>query len=742
MKLKLYISIFFISLSLWSQNQTDTIRPKVGLVLSGGGAKGLAHIGALKMIEESGVKIDYIAGTSMGAIIGGLYASGYNAKQLDSIFNKTNFTKLIRDDLPREAKTFYEREEAEKYAFSFPFDNFNITIPTGISKGQNIYNLLAQLTQHVETNDFSQLKTPFFCVATNIETGQEVILDQGNLAQAISASGAIPTLFRPVEINGQLLTDGGVVNNYPVNKLKLKGMDYIIGVDVQDSLFSREKLKSGLDIMNQVNNFRTIKAMKTKRQQTDVYIRPDIRNFTVLSFDEGETIINNGLIAAIDKYPELEKLAELQKLPKTKKKPIKIIDSVYIDGIEILGNKTFPRNYIRGKLKVETNQKIAYDDLNNGLNNLSATGNFNRVTYYIKRQNNKQSLVVEVEESQNKNFLKLAAHYDDLYKSGLLVNLTRKSLIQTNDVMSLDLILGDNIRYNFEYFIDKGKYWSIGVKSRFNQFEDNVDFDFVQQNSDLGDFNVNQIRLDINDFTNQLFIETFLFKDFRFGIGLEQKDISATTETIDNDLTNTDRETVIQDSNLLSAYGYLDYDSLDDKFFPTKGVYFSGNFHLYFNDLDNSGISEFSVAKGRVGYVTTPWEKITTRFSSELGFRIGQEEVSSLNFFLGGYGNKTINNFRPFYGYDLFSISADSYIKGMIEIDYNFYTQNHLILSANYANVEDDILSNGEWFTSPEFSGYAIGYGYKTIFGPIDVKYSYSPETGDSHWYFSLGYWF
>jgi NTE family protein len=192
----------------------------------------------------------------------------------------------------------------------------------------------------------------------------------------------------------------------------------------------------------------------------------------------------------------------------------------------------------------------------------------------------------------------------------------------------------------------------------------------------------------------------------------------------------------------LSTYGYLDYDSLDDKFFPTKGVFFSGDFHLYFNDLNNSGINEFSIAKGQVGYVTTPINKVTTRFSSELGFRIGEEDVSSLNFFLGGFGNKTINNFRPFYGYDFFSLSANSYIKGMIEIDYNFYTQNHIILSANYANVQDDILSTGEWFSSPEFSGYALGYGCKTIFGPIDVKYSYSPETGESHWFFSLGYWF
>ncbi len=742
MKLIRYIFVFFISFNLWSQVQHDSIRPKVGLVLSGGGAKGLAHIGALKIIEESGVKIDYIAGTSMGAIIGGLYASGYNARQLDSIFNKTNFTKLIRDDLPREAKTFYEREESEKYAFSFPFDNFSLTLPTGISKGQNIYNLLAQLTHHVKTENFNDLHIPFFCVATNIETGEEVILDEGNLAQSMSASGAIPTLFRPVEIEGKLLTDGGVVNNYPISKLKLKKMDYIIGVDVQDSLFPRQQLKSGLDIMTQVNNFRTIKAMKTKRQQTDVYIRPDIKNFTVLSFDEGETIMKNGLTAALKQYSELQKIAQLQHHTRQKPKPVKIVDSLKIDGINIYGNETFPRNYIRGKLKIESGEKIAYDDLNNGLNNLSATGNFNRVTYDIIDKNNMQNLVVEVKENKNKTYLKLAAHYDDLYKSAILANLTRKSLFVTNDVTSIDIILGDNIRYNFEYFIDKGKYWSIGLKSRFNHLEDNVDFEFVQANSDIGDFNVNQIRLDLDDFTNQLFAETYLFKDFRFGLGIEQKYINASTETIDNDLTNEEEETVIQDSNLLSTYGYLDYDSLDDKFYPTRGVFFSGDFHLYLNDLNDNGINEFSIAKGRLGYVTTPLNKITTLFSSELGFRIGEEDVSSLNFFLGGYGFKPINNFRPFYGYDFFSLSANSYIKGMIEIDYNFYTENHFIFSANYANVQDDILSSGAWFSSPEFSGYAIGYGCKTIFGPIDVKYSYSPETEESHWFFSLGYWF
>lgn len=741
MKIKLAI-YFCLCVSFLMQAQLKRDHPKVGLVLSGGGAKGLAHIGALKVIEKSGVQIDYIAGTSMGAIIGGLYASGYTAAQLDSIFNRTNFSKLIQDELPREAKTFYEREESEKYAFSFPFNNFKLTFPTGISKGQNIYNLLAQLTQHIKTDDFSQLKIPFFCMATNIETGKQVLLKQGNLAQAMSASGAIPTLFRPVEINGQLLTDGGVVNNYPIDELKKKPLDYIIGVDVQDSLYSREKLKSGLDVMTQVNNFRTIKAMETKREITDVYIRPDIKEFSVLSFDQGKTIIDNGEMATLEKYDELVELYRLQNIKKTDKKPIKISDSIDIGAINISGNLSYPRNYIRGKLKIETNSKIAYKNLNNGLNNLSATGNFNRITYDLKENEGKANLRLNVEENQNKTYLKLAAHYDDLYKSGLLINLTHKSLFLTNDVLSLDVVLGDNIRYDFNYFIDKGKYWSIGLKSRFNHIEDNVDFDFVQENSNIGDFDVNQIRLDIDDFTNQFFLETRLLRDFRFGIGLEQKSIKASTQTIGEFIEEEVQETVIEKLNLISTFGYLDYDSLDDKFFPTKGVFFNGHFHLYLNDFESGSFNQFSITSGRIGYVFSPLPKISTLLSSELGFRIGQNELSGLNFFLGGYGNKAINNFRPFYGYGFFSLSANSYIKGLVEIDYNFYTKNHIVLSANFANINDDILSTGEWFTVPDFSGYALGYGIDTIFGPLELKYTYSPETKDSHWFLSLGYKF
>ena len=160
MKKTLLIFAFLLPLLSFGQQKEDL---KIGLVLSGGGAKGLAHIGALKVLEDAGIRIDYIGGSSMGAIVGGLYAAGYSAAELDSIFHATNFNILIQDDLPRSAKTFYEKEDSEKYAITLPFDNFRLQFPSGLSKGQNIYNLMSRLTMHVSNvRDFEQSANPVF----------------------------------------------------------------------------------------------------------------------------------------------------------------------------------------------------------------------------------------------------------------------------------------------------------------------------------------------------------------------------------------------------------------------------------------------------------------------------------------------------------------------------------------------------------------------------------------------------
>jgi len=748
-KMKLNLLFLLLPILVWGQrldlNKLDSLERsgkdvKVGLVLSGGGAKGLAHIGVLKVIEESGLKIDYIGGTSMGAIVGGLYASGYSTQQLDSIFETTDFGNLIQDNLPRSAKSFNERRDSERYVLKLPFNDFKFGLPTGISKGQNVYNLYAQLLSHVSEDDFSKLPTPFFCMATNVETGEVVQLEQGDLATSLSASGAIPTLFSPVYIDDMMLTDGGVLNNFPVEEVKAKGMDIIIGVDVQDGLRTKEDLVSGIDILTQVNNFRTIKLAKSKSLKTDVYIKPDIEEFSVLSFEEGETIIDNGEIAARKKLDEFRKIARVQNREATKVF-VSINDSINIGNINIKGNTNYPRNFIRGKLKLETFEKTSFKRLNAGLNNLSATGNFEKINYLLTENGEHKDITLRIYESNQNTQLKFGVHYDQLYKTSFLANLTQKSLFLTNDLASLDLIIGDNLRYNFNYYIDKGRYWSIGIMSRFNQFEDDIDFEFLQQSVVVNNpLNLNQLRLKNEDFTNQLYAETFLTQDFKFGLGAEYKHLEATTETFIEDPEVSEAETIIQENDLFSTYGYLRIDTMNDKFYPTSGYFFSGQMNIYFPVFDD--YSEFAIAKGEVGYAHPLFKRVSGYIGSELGFTTGNENIAGLNFFLGGYGNQTINNFRHFLGYDFFTLSANSYIKGILQLDYNFYKKNHLVFTANYANVEEDLLSTGNWLSAPDFSGYAIGIGSQTILGPVDFKYSYSPESEESFWFVSIGYWF
>ena len=729
--------IFFSAFSLTAQEE----EPKVGLVLSGGGAKGLAHIGVLKVLEEAGVKVDLIGGTSMGAIVGALYSAGYSASQLDSIFHETNFNILIQDELPRSAKTFYEKRDAEKYAITLPFDNFNVSFPSAFSKGQNLYNLMSRLTLHLEDKrDFKKLPIPFFAVATDVETGREVILDSGYLPQAISASAAIPSLFNPVLVDGRLLTDGGVVNNYPVDELRKRGADIIIGVDVQDTLAGREELRSVFDILTQISNFRTIHDMTKKIEKTDIYIDPEIKSFSVMSFDRGSEIIEAGRVAALEHMDQLEAVAALQDTTKIEPLRISSVDSLYISDVRIEGNSSYPRAYILGKLRLRYPERVSHKDLIFGINNLSATRNFNRINYQLVPINEGFVLVLQLEENMNKSLLRLGVHYDNLYKSGALVNLTQKSILVANDVASFDVALGDNFRYNFNYYVDKGFYWSLGLRTRYNSFSKGVSFDFAQENAELEGVGINMLEIDYEDFTSQFYAETLFKQVFSFGLGIEHKYLEITSETIGSD---SPADGVFDRSSYYSSFGFLKLDSFDNKYFPNNGFYFDGDFHWYLLSAGHQeDFSPFSIAKGTVGYVFSPTQKISTRISSEAGFRIGSRKNNIFDFFLGGYGNELINNFVPFYGYDFISLSGDSYIKGLLEVDYEFLPKNHLMLSGNFANVQNELYDSGRWFSWPSYTGYALGYGMETFFGPVEVKYSISPEVQESQWFFSIGFWF
>ncbi|WP_033959822.1 patatin-like phospholipase family protein [Psychroserpens jangbogonensis] len=745
---KLLVAILIICLPFSSkaQDSINTDTPKVGLVLSGGGAKGFAHIGTLKIIDSLGIKIDYIAGTSMGAIVGSLYASGYSGKQLDSIFKSLDYDKVISDELPRSVKTFHERDNSEKYAVNLPFDKFKIKLPSALSRGQNVFNLLSKLTLHVsEIRQFDQLPIPFFCLATNIENGEAVILESGNLAEAVTASGAFPTLFQPVLIDDQLLVDGGVVNNYPIEELKAKGMDIIIGVDVQDDLSDRSELKSAPDVLLQINNFRTVNDMKRKSKITDIYIHPDIKDFSVVSFSESQKIIENGKQATLK---QIEKLKALPKYETTNAiRPIGnmvSMDSIKINWISIKGNKRYTRSYVIGKLKFKDDSKVSYEDFDRGVNNLIATNNFDTFKYQFKKSKDKEGydLYATLIENEITTFLKLGLHYDDLYKSAALVNFTKKRLLFDNDVASLDIILGDNVRYNFEYFIDKGFYWSIGITSRYNQFHKSINPELL-----IVDFNdivgsaLNKIDVEIKDQTNQFYLQTLFRKDFALSVGAEHKRLKIKSETIT--LNSQTDEFLFENTDYGSVFGNIKLDTYDNKYFPNRGVFFNGDVHWYLvSSKFNTGFEPFAIVKADMGYAFSVSDKLAFNIKTEGGFKIGENTTNTLDFALGGYGNNLINNFIPFYGYDFISLTGNSYVKALFSADYEIFKKHHLTFEGNWANVDTAIFESGEWFSLPDYRGYAVGYGVETFLGPIQAKFSYSPEQRQSIWFFNIGFWF
>ncbi|MBK5210357.1 MAG: patatin-like phospholipase family protein [Flavobacteriaceae bacterium] len=730
--------IFIFSMAFsFSQEVVEKKDIKVGLVLSGGGAKGFAHVAVLKVLEEAGVRIDFIGGTSMGAIVGGLYASGYSANQLDSIIRLTNFNKILTGDLPRKSKSFYEKESGEKYILTVPIKKGKLGMPTALSNGQNVLNLLTQLTQHVNNiSDFRELPIPFVCIATNLETGQQEVLNKGFLPEAILASGAFPTLLAPVEIDGKLLTDGGIVNNFPVEEVKALGADVIIGVDIQGGLEGKEKLNSAVKILNQIVGFQMYKSMEHKYDSLDLIIKPNLKLYNVVSFDKVNEIMAEGETSARDQFSQLKAIAERQIHTEDQKIDMNQIEEFNIKQIEIEGNNYYTRAYILGKLNLRIREITNYRKVIESINNLSATGNFENVQYQIKHENDGSIVKLKVKEYQMSKFLKLGAHYDDLYNTGILLNATAKHILTKNDLLSADLILGDNLRYNFDYFIDNGFYWSFGVKSRYNNFNANVKFDKA---------NPNKINLNYEDLTNQIYLQTVFSRKFAIGAGGEFKRIKVYSETIsgfENNGEPASGRLYFDKSNYLNLIAYLKIDTYDKKYFQKEGAYLDVDFRWYLSSSDfNNNFVSFSQLKGKIGYAHTFFDKLTAHFISEGGMTIGENINRALDYNVGGYGENFINTFIPLNGYDFGVLNGNSFLHTTFKFRYEFLAKNYFQATANYARVGSDLFNDGRIFEGTK-SGYMLGYGLDSFLGPIEFNYSWSPDHKEDYWYFNVGYWF
>ncbi|WP_420551920.1 patatin-like phospholipase family protein [Tenacibaculum aiptasiae] len=729
---KLLLLLFFPMLML-GQNQ-----PKVGLVLSGGGAKGFAHIGILKELEKSGVHLDYIGGTSMGSIVGGLYASGYSASQIEKIVLDTDFITLLQDKISRREKSLFNKEHGEKYAITLPIKGGSIGLPLGLSKGQNVLNYLTELLAPVDdVVDFSKLPIPFYCIATNIETGEEEALESGSLPLALRASAAFPSLLNPVEIDGKLLVDGGVVNNFPVDVMRRKGLDLVIGVSVQGQLLKREELSSIASLLMQIVNFQMYKKSDEQTRLLNIYIRPDILEYSVISFDQKGEIIEKGIEKAKSYKVVFDSIAKLQTYKK-KRPVLKFTNEKFlIDKVVIEGNKNYTNNHILGKMQLREGDSVSYKDISKKINTLTASKNFKRIDYHFEKSARGKKLVLTVKEEKIQSYLRFGVHYDLLYKSAVLLNYNYKKLFLQNDELSLDIGVGDKIRYDFEYFVDNGLIPSYGFQSRYNTFTS----DFL--------FNNNLINIRYRDFSNRIYLQTTMDKKFAIGVGLEHKNIKVSSENV---LTN-GQETIFDFSNYINGYSFLKLDTYNKEMFPTEGFYADIGFKWFIWSDRNSRLSrfaqgsdpfrQFSQIKGTLGFATTFYDKFTFQYISEAGFTLGKKSSQMFDFRLGGYNQNYINNFTPLYGYDTGALNDQSFLRSEFNLRYQIFNnyKHYAVFIANYARVEENVFKGASLFDNTK-SGYALGYSAETLIGPIELKYTWSPDHKEKYWLFNLGFWF
>jgi NTE family protein len=560
------------------------------------------------------------------------------------------------------------------------------------------------------------------------------------LAEAISISSTLPTLFQPLEHDGALLMDGGIANNYPIEYLKTKNLDFIIGVSVEEDLLTKEEINSISDILAQISNFKSAEDLEDKIQLTDLFIEPDVEDFSIISFNKGAKIIKSGEVSVTPFLSQLKRIARTQNYTKVPKKNIGL-DALKFNTVQIDGNEKYTDSYVFGKLRFRRDETISFKDFSSGVNNLLATNNFEAFRYrFSPLPNGSYNFTGDIKETTNTTLLKLGLHYDKVLKSSLLLNLTKKQFLMKNDVLSLDFILGDNSRFNFDYYIDKGFYWSIGLNFKYTDFKYDINPLFFDATLPMEIDNA--LPTTISDLTASFFVETLIKKDLSFKLGARFKRLSI--EASSPSLVNVFQasEYQIENSDFFSLNTTLRYDTLDNIFFPTKGLLFETDGNLFLTASSAEDFTQFLNIKTNIAKAFLITKELSMMVGIEGGFRLGNDNISALNFGLGGYARNHINNYGNMFGYDFFSLSGNSFVKAYFNMDYEFYKRHHLNFSGNFSNIGDDIFVTKNWLELPYFSGYALGYGLETIFGPIELKYNWSPENNFEGVFINLGYWF
>jgi NTE family protein len=385
---------------LADSNDPGEERLKVGLALSGGGARGSAHIGVLKALEELGVKVDYIAGTSMGAIIGGMYASGYGPAQIEEVLLSTDWERALRDRPDRVDRTMRAKELEAQFLIPYRlgFNGGEFQLPLGLIEGQHLDQVFREILQPVVgIHDFAELPIPFKAVATDLVTGDEVVLSEGSLPDSLRASMSVPGVFSPVAIGDRLLVDGGMSNNLPVSVVRDMGADIVIAVDISSTLLEREQLKSVFSVTEQLTNFlvrRTTQAQIELMSGDDLLIVPDLGAFSSANFSEAGQVVQKGYEATMLEKADILAMASRQGAVAPVTAPALSTEFV-VNFVELENDSVLHDEIIRSRLAVELGEPVDLKELDRNVDRIFSLDVFQSVTYdLVKNDEGETGIVV------------------------------------------------------------------------------------------------------------------------------------------------------------------------------------------------------------------------------------------------------------------------------------------------------------------------------------------------------------
>jgi len=384
-------------------------RPRIGLALSGGGARGAAHIGVLKVLEELRVPVDCVTGTSMGSVVGGSFAAGTTPAEMEKIVTQTDWGEVFTDRPPRAEISPRLKQDDYKGLFApeFGVRDYSLVVQKGIVSGVNIESFLRYLTQQsAHVADFRKLPVPFRAVAADIETGEAVVLDHGNLARAMRASMAIPGAVAPVEIDGRLLVDGGIANNLPIDVARKVCGDVIIAVNISTPPLEREEITSALSIVGQLINFlgkERVDKQLASLSRRDVLIEPELGDISSGSFERMSDAIRIGEAAARKQADELRRYslpkAQYEALRKKQTVPrgatLGRVDEIRFEGIERTNSQVLSQ-----LMDTKPGSELTEASLLRDLRRIYGRGDFDSVDYRIEEGPAGRALVIRVHEKE------------------------------------------------------------------------------------------------------------------------------------------------------------------------------------------------------------------------------------------------------------------------------------------------------------------------------------------------------